>query len=253
MQPGVYDSEYFANLTKIGAVSRLDMRTYFASWLRRFVRRRRCETVVDVGCGDGYYLKQLPSTVRAIGIDPSTSAFQRNPVAADDRKSVQFVCADGLSLPLSSRIADLVLLLDVIEHVRADSELLLEAKRILKPDGLLLMSTPNTCSFVHRNKRRGWFAYRDESHCNLNSPAYWGALLEQVGLRCIRRGSDSCWDLPYACPIPPRAQWLVAVPFSIFTRLVVGFWPWTQGENYYALAQLGQEELPGARACRKPQ
>lgn len=86
--------------------------------------------VADVGCGSRPYdglLRQIASEV--IGID-----LAGNPLA--DR-----CFAVGEALPLSDESVDLVVNFQVLEHVPQTKEFLREIHRVLKPDGMLVLST----------------------------------------------------------------------------------------------------------------
>jgi SAM-dependent methyltransferase len=189
---------------------------------------------VDIGCGDGYWVTNLPSGIQGIGVDVSDAAF---PAQRSGDAGPRFICADARNIPLDAGIADVVFLLDVIEHVREDRLLLQEVRRVLAPNGRLILSTPNASSFGHRNKAADWFAYRDATHCNLQGYEYWARLLTASGFRCLRMGSDFPWDPPYRIRVPIKAQWFIAGVVGILTRFMIGFLPWRQGENVLAIAQ----------------
>lgn len=192
------------------------------------------KTVVDVGCGDGFYLTDLPGNVRGIGFDVSDAGFPQN---RNDNMSPSFIQCDARNLPLTDGVADVVLLLDVIEHIREDRVLLQEMKRVLAPNGRIILSTPNTDSYGLRNKKGAWFAYRDATHCNLHGYEYWSELLKDSGFICMRMGSDFLWDHPYHFPVNKKVQLLIAGSISILTRSAIGFLPWKRGENVFAVAK----------------
>jgi SAM-dependent methyltransferase len=231
----LYDGPYFQRLQSNGNHTGIDKRAYLLPWLRRLVKKcKAAAVIIDLGCGDGYFLRHLPKNMQLVGIDISESALRSHLLT---QSCIPVVQADVLSCPLKSSIADFVLLLDVIEHLQKDSQLLSEVARILKPGGYVLLSTPNLSSFGCRNKGEHWFAYRDSTHCNLQTFDYWVQLLRQADFQFIRVGSDSLWDTPYQIRLPLRLQWLLGGLFSVFTRLIVGFLPWKKGENFYALVK----------------
>lgn len=105
--------------------------------------------VLDFGCGPGslwQHLQRLGSSWEYTGLDPSKSAISQLDLIAGG--SPRFAGADLLSeLPtgLAAGSYDLVLLIEVVEHLddtRLD-ETLREIARLLKPGGLLFITTPN--------------------------------------------------------------------------------------------------------------
>ena len=80
---------------------------------------------LDLGCGRGRFLALAPN---GVGVDP-------DPEAAGLRTE------DG-NLPLDHRSVDLVWCSEVIEHVADPQALLFEARRVLRPGGRLLLTTP---------------------------------------------------------------------------------------------------------------
>lgn len=95
---------------------------------RTLAASRLSGRVADVGAGSGPYHREL-SGCTVIGLD-------RQPSPA-----VQVV-GSALSLPFRSASFDGVLLTEVLEHVPAPLEALREAGRILRPGGLLYLTSP---------------------------------------------------------------------------------------------------------------
>jgi SAM-dependent methyltransferase len=95
--------------------------------------------VVDLGCGEGLLLNQIKSRRTLIGIDVSRDCLRQ--VIADG--SAQFCIMSGAeNVPLRDNVVDVVVSHQVIEHVADQSRAISEASRILRPDGLLIASTP---------------------------------------------------------------------------------------------------------------
>ncbi|MCW3039570.1 MAG: hypothetical protein JWM31_1475 [Solirubrobacterales bacterium] len=107
------------------------------------------ETLVDVGTGRGELLAlaMQSGAARAVGLEYSEAAvaLARQTVAAHG-VGAEVLLADARAVPLPDATADLVTMLDVVEHLSPEElhRALGEARRILKPGGRLLAHTfPN--------------------------------------------------------------------------------------------------------------
>jgi ubiquinone/menaquinone biosynthesis C-methylase UbiE len=99
--------------------------------------------VLDAGCGSGYGSAELAKTGASVtGADVSGEAvaWAREHFGA---QGIRFVEAPCESLPFEPESFDLITAFEVIEHLERWRELLTEANRVLKPGGVLLVSTPN--------------------------------------------------------------------------------------------------------------
>ena len=115
-------------------------RYFFA---RRFVAGRR---VLDVACGEGYGSALLTDTaadVVGIDIDAATIAHAGSKYA--HRRNLRFVQGSVIALPIPSASVDAIVSFETIEHVDADEQrqMIAEFARVLAPQGLLVLSSPN--------------------------------------------------------------------------------------------------------------
>ncbi|MFQ5849499.1 MAG: class I SAM-dependent methyltransferase [Candidatus Binatia bacterium] len=95
---------------------------------------------VDIGCGPGFTAKLFEPNWRIVAVDVSMDALtscQRRGLTRLSQVDVR-----GFSLPFRTGSFDLVLALDVIEHVEDDLRALSECRRILKDGGLLIVTVP---------------------------------------------------------------------------------------------------------------
>lgn len=93
--------------------------------------------LIDIGCGRMPYRKELESLVDSYtGVDhPKVSKLYRSPIKPD-------VLADAKRLPFQSNSFDIALLIQVLEHVDTADKVIEEAARVLKPNGVLVISVP---------------------------------------------------------------------------------------------------------------
>lgn len=108
---------------------------------RHFAHANSC--VLDAGCGAGYGTAELAQSAGSV------TGFDISPEAAKDARSrygnsnARFLQASCEVLPFAGGVFDLVTAFEVIEHLDRWRELLTETNRVLKPSGVLLVSTPN--------------------------------------------------------------------------------------------------------------
>lgn len=103
-------------------------RELVASLLRRELREG--ETLLDLGCGTGANLSLAGAGVRKVGIDIHVEELGPG-----------MLQGDATSLPLRSSTVDVVLALDVLEHVD-DDVALAEVRRVLRPGGRFIATVP---------------------------------------------------------------------------------------------------------------
>lgn len=94
--------------------------------------------VFDFGCGSGFLVGELQKLgYDASGTDTSLQAIEFG--TARGVRNLKLIQPSG-DLPAGS--FDAILALDVIEHIKNDSEAILNLKRALKPDGVLIITVP---------------------------------------------------------------------------------------------------------------
>ena len=95
-------------------------------------------TVLDVGCGAGATLRELPRGYRAVGLDASPEAL----AICREKGLTRLVQGGTTEIPVAGGSADAVLALDVVEHVEDDVAALREIARVLSPRGIAILTVP---------------------------------------------------------------------------------------------------------------
>ena len=119
---------------------------YVVDTLRKYVPDLRIDgaRILDIGCGDaGVPIAFAEAGARAAGIEPDAASVARGRVRAEEH-GVDLDLRQGLAeeLPYEDAGFDLVILDNVLEHVRDQERTLTEIRRVLKPEGLLYLVTP---------------------------------------------------------------------------------------------------------------
>lgn len=110
--------------------------------------------VLDAGCGAGYGSAELGAQASVVGIDVAKEAVA-NARAEYGRSNICFTQASCDTIPFADASFDLVVAFEVIEHLERWQDLLREACRVLKPTGLLVVSTPNKSYYAETRKDAG--------------------------------------------------------------------------------------------------
>ncbi|MDP9170898.1 MAG: methyltransferase domain-containing protein, partial [Acidobacteriota bacterium] len=111
-------------------------------------------SVLDAGCGSGYGAAALAAMAPVTAVDIAADAIRhaRRHFASPAIRFLQAACE---SLPFADGSFDLVTAFEVIEHLERWRELLTESSRVLKPGGVLLVSTPNKAYYAESRAKAG--------------------------------------------------------------------------------------------------
>jgi ubiquinone/menaquinone biosynthesis C-methylase UbiE len=101
------------------------------------------KNVLDIACGEGYGTNLLAGKAAQVtGMDIDTLTIKK---AAEkyQQENIQFTEANAEKIPAADNTFDLVISFETLEHVTEQQLMIQEIKRVLKKDGILLLSTPD--------------------------------------------------------------------------------------------------------------
>jgi methionine biosynthesis protein MetW len=115
----------------------------------QIIQAQKPKKILDIGCGDGFFALQIIKTTKAevSGIDISKEAVE---VARNNGINALNCDLNQDNICFETNSFDLVYLGEVLEHMLDPDCVLDEIYRILKPDGYLLLSTPNLAAWYNR-------------------------------------------------------------------------------------------------------
>ncbi len=209
--------------------SALDGQTQIEHYHRYLFARSLCAglDVLDVASGEGYGSAQIAQVARSvIGVEYSESTARS---AASNFRShnLRFLQGDARVLPLADAGVDAVVSFETIEHFDGQEAFLSEIRRVLRPDGMVIVSTPDRDIYSPSS------APPNEYHVRELSRVEFVALLRRyfshvelllqrpmIGSALMPEGATSADPLVFdrrggthfeACAVLPRAPFIVAV------------------------------------------
>ncbi|MFR9595923.1 MAG: class I SAM-dependent methyltransferase [Rikenellaceae bacterium] len=178
--------------------------------------------VLEIGTGSGYGVEIIaPKATRFTTIDK-----HRPPAGVITGEKVEFREATVPPLPFADNSFDCVISFQVIEHITRDKAFVAEVKRVLRPEGRFIVSTPNKIMSLTRNP---W-------HVREYTPTEFSALLGEEFTRVEALGVTGdekimeyyhknregveritrfdIFNLQYRLP-----RWMLQLPYDILNRL----------------------------------
>ena len=181
--------------------------------------KKRDFTLLDAGCGNGTNLEDIIlkyPNAKVIGIDNFKPDIEVAKKKFADK--IDFLHCDCLDMKINGESIDVVLSNQVIEHIVKYEKYLSEIKRILKSEGLLILSTPN----FHNPKNTLLKLFfqkpimRWENNKNLPPNEYRGHVKEFYEDELISLIQKHNFKLLASRPIIPKPSLKGNIPFILY-------------------------------------
>lgn len=139
--------------------------------------------LLDVGCGDGNNIMTMEQKGwRGVGID-----FDEQAIKNAKKKGLNVHPGDLFSQKFDSESFDAIIMNHVIEHIPHPVELLQECHRILKKNGVMVVTTPNANSFGHMYFGRYWIGLHTPHHLQIFTPNSLSKIANIAGFENIKK------------------------------------------------------------------
>jgi SAM-dependent methyltransferase len=174
------------------------------------------DVVLDIGCKFGVLRDHIRKRQKRIiyhGIDISTEVIKRTENVGDDH----FYVADIThGLPFDDKVFDMVFMLEVLEHVENPSLCLREIRRVLKPQGKLILSVPNPYCWeeIYGNICN---KAENEGHIAGWTPQLMNTLSRFCGFK-IKKRTGTFMRIPFSRRILRKSYMIVHTNFIFFAR-----------------------------------
>jgi len=209
--------------------SALDGQTQIEHYHRYLFARSLCAglDVLDVASGEGYGSAQIAQVARSvIGVEYSESTA-RSAAGNFPAHNLRFLQGDARALPLADASVDAVVSFETIEHFDGQEAFLTEIRRVLRPDGMAIISTPDRDIYSPANGPPNEYHVRELSRIEfialLHRHFSHVVLLLQrpmIGSALMPEGTTTAEPLVFdrrggthfeVCSVLPRAPFIVAV------------------------------------------
>lgn len=129
-------------------------RLIYAEHVTRYLAARsvvKDKVVLDIASGSGYGTQILAEAAKHVyGVDVNETAINYSKKHYGG-SNIEYLVGDGESIPLDDNSVDVVITFETIEHIKDYKKFLVEVERVMKKDGLAIVSTPNDVEFAEGN------------------------------------------------------------------------------------------------------
>lgn len=193
-------------------------------WLRRATRGRERFDMLEIGTGAGFFAsfveQEFPNAnITGIEYDPRLVELAKTKV-----RMSTIVQGNAEELDLPDDTFDVVVSLQVIEHLYRPEMMLRRVHSLLRSSGMFIFTTPNVGGAGARMMGPRWHGYCDD-HVSLKTVADWRATAQAHGFATVYCGSTFFSGIPWMNRLP-----LAVVNWGLL--LTLGSLPWKHGESF---------------------
>jgi 2-polyprenyl-3-methyl-5-hydroxy-6-metoxy-1,4-benzoquinol methylase len=190
--------------------------------------------ILDVGCGTGWVCQRLERFGQVTGTDMTSTVLERARIRVPQ---VRFICGDFFKLDLPYEAYDVIVSLEVLSHIADQQVFIARLASLLKPGGLLLLSTQNRPVFER------WDSVAPPDPAQIR---HW------VDRRALLRLLKPSFESIEVCSLVPAGnRGVLRFSNSVkLNRVVAAVFGYARVERWKELMMLGQTLLATARRRR---
>jgi SAM-dependent methyltransferase len=192
--------------------------------IRKSTRNKGYFSVLEIGSGSGYFISFLQEVfpgakITGIEYDPRLISSIKSKIS-----SATIINENAEEFDLGEKMFDVIVSLQVVEHLYKPESMLCRVKKHLAPGGVFIFTTPNLTGCGARLMKDEWHGYRDD-HVSLKGYAEWISFLEQNGFTQVYCGTTFFSGIPLLNKLPlGMLNWTLLFLF--------GSLKWQYGESF---------------------
>lgn len=157
----LYDEAFFSSGSYADyEADKLVMQRNFRQFIDLLRPHSSSGKMLEIGCAYGYFLELAREHWEVEGIDISEQAV----AYAKEKLLLSVQCADVRQFPFLASSYDIIVMWDTIEHLNDPAPYVRRAWELLKPGGILAVTTGDSGSFVARIQGKNWRLYEPPFH-----------------------------------------------------------------------------------------
>lgn len=192
--------------------------------IRNIVKVNPSFSLLEIGAGAGFLMTFLESEypeAHLVGVEYDDRLV---PVIQSKVKKATIIQGNAEEFNIENETFDMIVSLQVIEHLYHPELMLRAAIKHLKPGGIFVFTTPNPAGIGAKVMKEKWHGYRDD-HVSMKTCDEWISLSKAVGFTPIYTGSTFFTGIPL----------LNKLPFGLINwglLYIFGSWKWKSGESF---------------------
>lgn len=151
-----------------------NLKVYFDMIAKEIIRKYTPNNLLDIGCADGLFFESFQKLgIRELyGIDNCKESLCR--ISNKIQSNCYNVDIENEKLPFETNTFDVVTNLETLEHLHNHRKILYEMNRVIKPNGIIIMSSPMPITEK---------IYGNPDHINIHSKRFWIKEFEKCNSR----------------------------------------------------------------------
>jgi len=182
-----YGEDYYKDSTKSNYQSYVD-KPYNVALLNYILRYKKKGKLLELGCAFGFFLKHSSNYFDTYGMDISKYAIKIarkiSPISKLKAGDIEY----GLKKFIGDNKFDIIVALDVLEHLKEPAKIIHLIYKSLNKDGIFVFRVPNLSAVDKKyyyiiGKPEKWHGNRDRTHISLYTTKRWKSLTEIEGFK----------------------------------------------------------------------